>query len=253
MSLGRAGWLGLIALLAAGQARAAELTVFAAGSVIEGLRSVGDDYVRATGQHVTFVGDPTAAILVRARAGQAFDVVAATQAGIDQLQKDGLVGPDAPRPLASAVLGVAIKAGAAKPDIGSVAAFKAALLKARSVSYPDPARGAAGAYVKSLFQTLGIADQMAAKTVLSPSSTEAAAALGDGRVDVVLAFVNEINHAPGLQIVGLFPDAVQSPAPHTIGLSAHAAYAAGARAFIAFATSHQEAARFEQAGAVPAN
>jgi molybdate transport system substrate-binding protein len=156
--------------------------------------------------------------------------------------------------LAKAVIGVGVRTGAARPDITTVEAFKAAMLAAKSVSCPDPVQAAAaGAYIKTLFQTLGIADQMDAKTRLTPTGALAADAVAKGQADLVLTFVSEMKPNAGVQVIGLLPDTIQNPVSFAIAASVHAADPGGAKAFIAFVTSPREAGRLREAGLAPAN
>jgi molybdate transport system substrate-binding protein len=249
--------LAVAGLLAAGHARAqtqaADLVVMTSGAMSEAVQLAGADYTKATGRKVTYVVGTTSVVQGKIHGGQAFDVVAVTADGVEQLYKEGLVGPAAPAPLAKAVLGVAVKAGAAKPDISTVDAFKAAMLSAKSVSYPDPVTAAAaGAYVKALFQKLGIADQMAGKTLLEPMGALAAAAVAKGQAELAVTFVSEMAPNKDVQVIGLLPDAIQNPTPFAIGAAAHSADPAGAKAFIAFVTSAKEGARLREAGLQPA-
>ena len=247
--------LGLAAGLTAisGGAQAADLTIFTGGSMAEPLRVMGEDFTRATGRKLIFVMGTTGVITGKIRAGEASDVVVISAEGLTPLQKDGLLAPAPPAPLARAIMGVAVKKGAPRPDISSPDKFKAAVLAAASVAYPDPAQGAtAGIYLAALFDRLGIGPAVAGKARLKRNGTETAAAVGSGEVALGLTFISELKPDARVDVVGPLPAAIQSPMMYAASVSARAADPAGARAFIAFVTSPAERARLVAAGVEPA-
>ena len=252
-------WLvGLIAVtgLLAGadaQAQSQPLVVFSGGSMVEALKLAGADYASAAGRPVRYEAGTTGVIQGKVRDGQPVDVVVISAEGVTALQQEGLIESGAPAPVADAVLGVGVKAGAPKPDIATPEAFKAAMLAAKSISYPDPDKGAtAGVYLKGLFEKMGIGPQMAAKTVLKPMGAASTAAVAEGEAELVVTFVSEMKPNKGVEVVGLLPGPILNPIPYTAGVAAKSADPAAARAFVAFVTSAKEKARLEEAGVRPA-
>jgi molybdate transport system substrate-binding protein len=149
-------------------------------------------------------------LIRRIEAGEPFDVVLISPSGLDQLAKAAKIVADSETKVAKVGVGVAVKQGAPKPDISTVAAFKAAMLGARSVAYIDPAAGgSSGIYVAKLFKTLGIADAIAPKAVLVNGGL-AAEAVVDGRADIVVHQISEILAVPGATLVGPLPAEIQS-------------------------------------------
>jgi len=113
----------------------------------------------------------TAPMLVaRIGSGESADVLVLSRAGIDTLAKQGKIAPGSDFTLAGSGVAIAVKAGAAKPDISTPQALKEALLKARSIAYSEPsAGGASGVYFAKLLERMGIAEQMKAKTKYPPA------------------------------------------------------------------------------------
>jgi molybdate transport system substrate-binding protein len=239
--------------LAAGAASAADLTVYTGGSMLGALKAVGADFTKKTGTPVAFVAGTTTMISKKITAGEKADVVAISKEGVAALQTAGLVTSDV-KPLANAIFGMAVKAGAPKPDISSLEAFKHTLQAAKVIAYPDPKAGAtAGVYIQGLMDRLGIAAEMGPKTVVGPTGAEAAEIVAQGKADLVITFVSELQPDPGVSVVGPLPAAVQSPTLYSIGVAKTAADPAKAKAFIDFATSAAERARLKAAGVDPAS
>ena len=136
------------------------------------------------------------------RRGVAADVVILAREGLDELIADGRIVPGTDVDLASSGIGVVVRAGAPKPDISTVASLRQTLLDARSVSVST---STSGRYLTSeLFPRLGIADEMAAKTL-----TSGAAAVGSGEAELGLQQVSEVRFIVGADFVGAIPAEVQ--------------------------------------------
>lgn len=200
----------LAGLLLAAPARAADLTVLTAGAYKNVVAAMIPGFEANTGDKVIVRNDTTGALIRRIEAGEPFDVVLISPSGLDQLAKAAKIVADSETKVAKVGVGVAVKQGAPKPDISTVAAFKAAMLGARSVAYIDPAAGgSSGIYVAKLFKTLGIADAIAPKAVLVNGGL-AAEAVVDGRADIVVHQISEILAVPGATLVGPLPAEIQS-------------------------------------------
>jgi molybdate transport system substrate-binding protein len=235
-----------------GQARAADLIIMTGGSMYEPLKAVGEDWTRSSGIPVTFVVGTTGEVNRKVRAGEHADIVVIAVTALKPLQTEGLVAPEAPAPLAKAIVGVAVKAGGKKPDISTVEAFRRAMLAAPHIVYPDPKAGAtAGIYLAGLFDKMGIAPAISAKAVLEPNGEEVAAALAGGEADVGLTFVSELLPNKGVSVVGPLPDDIQNATPYGAAVGTKASDPKAARAFIAFATSAAERPRLAATGVAP--
>jgi molybdate transport system substrate-binding protein len=229
-------WI-LLGLLLASPAQATDLTVLSAGALKQVATELIPGFIAQTGDHVTLRADTVGALVHRIEAGEAFDVVLMSPSGLAELAKAGQVSPGSETRLAKVGVGVAVKTGAAKPDIGTVAAFKATMLAARSVAYIDPASGgSSGIYVAKLFETLGIAQAMEPKSVLVKGGL-AADAVTDGRADIVLQQISEIVAVPGVTLVGPLPTEIQSETVYAGAVGSGSAVPDTARAFLAALTS----------------
>ncbi len=174
----------LASLLLAAPAHAAEITVLTAGAFKPVVAALIPAFEASTGDKVILRNDTVGALLRRIKAGEPFDIALISPAGLNELG-DKIV-PGSITTLAKVGIGVGVKAGAPRPDIATVAAFKATMLNAPSIAYIDPkSGGSSGITVARLFQTLGIADAMAPKSVLVHGGL-AAEAVADGRATIVV-------------------------------------------------------------------
>ncbi len=145
-----------------------------------------------------------------------------------------------------------VRAGAAKPDIGSVEALRSALLAANSIAYSD---SGSGTYLSTtLFPQLGIADQIAGKTrkVRGPPSGEpVAAVVARGEADIGFQQVSELIHVPGITFVGTLPDEVQPMIFFAGALTSTVQHPEAASALIHFLASPEAAPVISKAGLMP--
>lgn len=220
----------LAALLLITPARAADVTVLTAGAFKPVAEALVPAFEATSGHHVILRNDTAGALVRRIQGGEVFDVVILSPAGLADVA--GKVVPDSIVQVARARIGVAVKSGAPKPDIGSVAAFKAAMLAARSVAYIDPASGgSSGIYIAKLFERLGIAEAMAGKSVLVHGGL-AAGAVADGRAELVVHQISEIMLVPGVDVVGPLPPEIQNETVYAAGLASGSAMPDVAAGFI---------------------
>jgi molybdate transport system substrate-binding protein len=165
----------------------------------------------------------------RIMAGEAADVLILTDTGIEALMQRGTVAPGSRRDLARSGIGLAVKSGAAKPDIGTVDSFKQAILAARSVAFSKS--GASGVHFAEVIRQLGIADQINAKARVFDGVVGELAAKGE--VEIAVQQVSELKLVPGIDIVGLLPDALQKITVFSAGVMAKSTRPAAAGLLIA--------------------
>jgi len=180
---------------------------------------------RSLGTRLELHFDATQAIVPRLAAGFRADLVVLTAEAMEELAKAGHVTHV--RALGSSGVGVAVRAGASKPDIGSVEALRGALISARSVAHSKV--GASGIYFVQLLEKLGLADRVK-RVVVEKGPVGLAVAAGDAELGVQQ--LCELEPVPGIDIVGPLPDAVQKITYFSAGIPVHAAHAAGARALM---------------------
>jgi molybdate transport system substrate-binding protein len=243
-----AAMLALAMIVPAAGARAAELTVLAGGSMTASLKELGPRFEGATGHKLTFRFAGTPELIKLASSGAPFDLGVVP---IDVMKDAAARATFAPGPtvdIARVGYGVAVRAGAPKPDVSTPDALKATLLKAQSITlYPE---SAAGAYVISVFERLGIADAMKAKTKAQagPGQIPTAVAAGEAELGV---FLTNVLAGPGVELAGPFPGALQQELVFTGAVAAASPNADAAKALIDYLKTPEAAAVLNAKGMTP--
>ena len=171
-------------------------------------------YQAANGVRIDADFAPTLALLERLRGGETADLVILTREGLDEMTGEGRVARKSVVDLARSYVGVAVKAGAAHPDIASEAALRAALLGARAVAYSR--LGASGILFAQLIARLGIAEAVNARAVIIPAGFTAER-LVSGEADLAIQQISELKQIDGVEIVGPIPLGLQTPAVFSAG------------------------------------
>lgn len=190
---------------------------------------------------------PTAALMKSIAGGDRADVIIAIMDSMDQLSAQGIIRSETRVTLADAVLGVGVKAGAPRPDVSSVEAFKAAMVAARGVAYSRA--GASGIYFAGLIERLGIADQVNEKAVVIPMGFTAEK-VASGEAELAIQQVSELISVPGIDVAGPFPDALQVASTFQAALFADAAAAVGGRCFLDALTTVEAGQAYTDGGLV---
>ncbi len=190
------------------------LIVISTHALVEVLHALQPAFERAHGCQLVFKFDPTQAARRRIENGEAFDVAIATRAGIDALAAAGKIAPDTRVDIGSTGLGVSVRAGTPKPDIGSVQAFKRALLDAKAVVRSR--EGASGAAFEAIIQRLGVADALRDRINI----------MGSGRVaefvapgELAVQQISELKPVKGADYVGPFPAELQQTTHFVAGIA----------------------------------
>ncbi|HLZ01807.1 MAG TPA: substrate-binding domain-containing protein [Bradyrhizobium sp.] len=229
-------------------AKASELKLIAGGSLAGLLREIGPQFETASGYTLSIHFDSTPNIISRINAGTPFDVVVVpADVFKDASAKRHLAGPIVS--IARVGFGVVVRAGAPKPDLSTPDCFKKALLAASSVaSTPE---SAAGAYIAKVYQRLGIAEQMKAKTRVQTMPTSIAPAVARGEAELGI-FLTNVFHMPGVELAGLFPADLQQELMFPAAVAADASDAAAANALIDFLKTPAAVAAIKAVGMTPA-
>jgi molybdate transport system substrate-binding protein len=185
----------------------------------------------------------------RVLAGEAFDVVILAADAIDKLIAAGRVLADSKVDLVHSGVAVAVRAGEARPDIGSEAAVRAAVLAARSVSYST---GPSGVALARLFERWGIADEIAARLVTPPPGVPVGLLVARGEVELGFQQFSELINLGGIDVLGPLPPAIQITTTFSAGVCAGSAQADAVRALLDFLTSPQTADAKRRQGMDPA-
>lgn len=215
--------------LDASRARAAEIKIFTSRAVATVLEKVGADFERGTGHRLNVVSGFSPVFVKQINAGEPFDVVVSPPATIDGLIKSGRVVADSRVDLVRSGVGVAVRAGAPKPDVGSVEAFKRALLNARSIAYL-PMAG-----VPQLVERLGLSDSIRSKTTV-PGSDIVCELVAKGEVELGVVVITQIMTTSGVELAGPLPPEIQFYTTFTAGVGAGSRAPDAARELIRFLT-----------------
>jgi len=223
------------AVLAAATPAHAQVRVLSSVAVKAVIETLAPEFGSASKDTIAPEFGIAAAMKARIEGGEAFDVAILTPAMLDDLAAKGLI-ESTPRPVvARSGLGLMVKAGATKPDVSSVEAFKHTLLNARAISYvPNSASGLA--FLATL-DKLAITDAVKAKAKTATSGDEVNANVTSGAADLAVLPVSEILPVAGAQLGGVFPPAIQSYIVMAAGISSRSPRAAAAREFVRFITS----------------
>lgn len=246
---------GLAFIATATSGFAAEIKVFVGGAMTEPMKAMAADFTKKTGHTLSFVSDTTGALQKRLRAGEKADILVLSGPGMDAVEKERAIAAGSRVDLSRALIGVAVKAGSnTMVDLSSADAFKASLLKVRSVAYVNPeAGGTSGVYFGGLLQKMGIAEQMKSKTVYGTQGSEVAAAVADGRAEIGITFTSELIPNKGVKVAGTLPAAINLPTNYVAAISSSAANAEPARAFIQTMRSAEGSKAIRAGGMEPLN
>ncbi|MDB5855445.1 MAG: extracellular solute-binding protein family 1 [Herminiimonas sp.] len=252
---GRLTAVGIAFLLSAASvhATAGDIKVMISGGLSEAFKELVPQFEQATRNKVTTIrgpsmGETPQAIPNRLKRGEDADVLIMAGEALDKLAADGAVVSASRTPLANSLIGMAVIAGAAKPDISSVAALKQTLLNAKSVAYSD---SASGVYIKNeLFPRLGIVEQMNDKARGIPAEP-VGAVVARGEAELGFQQLSELLPVPGITLVGKIPSEVQKMTVFSAGVASKSKNSAGAAELIKFLSSAQSAATIEKSGLEP--
>lgn len=217
------------------------------------LSALGSEFARETGHRVELNFGTAGSLRERLSKGEPTDLIVLPSAMIIEMEKGGLLAPGSHIDLGRTVTGVTVKEGAAIPDISTPEAFRQALLKARTVSYTDPAAGgSSGAFFAGLLDRLGIAEAVSKKAVLGKRGFETAQAVADGRAEIGTTFISEILTVKGAKVVGPLPGELYNDNTYTAAILARSPSRAEAFALLRKLTDPATRPRWTAAGLEPA-
>jgi molybdate transport system substrate-binding protein len=246
------GFVAALALMPT--ARAAEpgsLTVMTSVALTAALDELKPIFEHRTQIKLTITYGLIADLRKRVLAGESADVIILSQPAMEDLEKAGKLMPGSRRAVASTAVSVVARAGAPKPDISTVDAFKKTLLAAKSIVYADPAKGgASGVYFARVIERLGIADQLKSKTILVPGA-QSADVVAKGEAELGVGQASEIVPVAGAQLVGPLPGELASTTVFVGAIGAGAKSVDAAKALFQFLASPDAKARLRTKGFEP--
>ncbi len=253
-SLARCALLLAAGWLLAATASAAEVRVMISAGFYAVYAELAPAFESSTGHKLVTVrgpslGDSPEAIPTRLTRGEAADVLILDGGAADELARRGMARGDTKVTLAKSQIGMVVREGAAKPDIGTTEALKATLLAAKSIGYSD---SSSGNYLSTkLFAQLGIADQVmpkARKVRGPPSGEPVAAVVARGDLEIGFQQVSELIHVTGVTFVGPIPAELQPGHTFAGVLPEKSAQPEAAAALLRFLSAPETAAVKTKAG-----
>jgi molybdate transport system substrate-binding protein len=219
------------------------IKLIASNAVKEALAELVPHFEQATGHRVAIAWGGTLDIARRVGAGEVVDIVILADVRIDDLIAQGRLLADSRVDIARSGIGVAVRAGARKPDISSTAAFKATVLAAGSIVLSS---GPSSVYLTDLFQTMGIADAVKSRIHQIGPGLPVGAAVARGEGEIGFTQVSELLSADGIDYVGPLPAELQLITVWSAGL--HAAAPEAAKALVGYLTAPQAADVIRRSG-----
>lgn len=218
--------------LVSAPARAAELKVLATGASKAVVTELAGLFGTASGHIVTITTDTAGGVAKRVEADEPFEVTIATRAVVDNLISKGKLATGSRADIASTSIGVAVKTGAPRPDISTIAAFKQMLIDAKTIAFVDPASGGtSGIYIAGVIDKMGLTETLRPKLRLQAGGY-VAERVAKGEAEVVIHQISEILPVKGVTLIGGLPAEIQSVTTYSGGLAPTATDAG--KAFLAF-------------------
>jgi molybdate transport system substrate-binding protein len=230
-----------------------DIRVMTSGAFTAALLELIGQFERATQNKIvvaaTSIGTGENSIPNRLRRGESVDVVIVADGVLVGFIKDGLIMAESYTPLARSAIGMAVRAGALKPDISTVEGLKRTLLQAKSIAY---SASVSGDYVSTeLFQRLGIADQVTSKSRRIEGGERVGAAVARGEAEIGFQQISELLPVPGIDHVTPLPPEVQKVSVFSAGVALSTRNSDGAHALIKFLTSPEAAHAITKTGMEP--
>ncbi|MEA2910996.1 MAG: molybdate transport system substrate-binding protein [Bradyrhizobium sp.] len=238
----------VLAMSSTADLRAAELKVVAGGSLVPLFKELGPQFEKASGHKLSIHFDSTPNIVARVAAGTPFDAVVVPFDVFKDAGAKARFAPGTTVDIARVGYGVIVRAGRPKPDLSTPDALKQTLLAAPSIAFVPAS--AAGAYITSVFERLGIAEKMKTKTKEQSAPVKIAPAVARGEAELGIFLMNVLV-APGVELVGPFPAELQQELVFTAAVAADSKEADAAKALIDYLRTPAAAAVIKAAGMHP--
>jgi molybdate transport system substrate-binding protein len=223
-----------------------EITVLSSIATREAYNELVPQFERESGHKIVTTWAGTVDIMKRmAAGGEVHDLVIISSSELEELIKQGKIAAGSRADLAKSGIGVAVKTGAPKPDIGSADALKRTLLAAKSVGYTS---GPSGVYMGNLIERMGIAAEVKTKFRSVPSGGTIGTIVAAGDCEIGFQQVSELVHIPGIDYAGPLPADIQRVTIFSSGIQSGAANAGGAKALQQFLTTPAAAAVMRKHG-----
>jgi molybdate transport system substrate-binding protein len=243
-----ASTVAALALSLANAAGAAEVKVISTQATQEAYTELVAQFEKASGHKVTTFFSGTLNVQKKLADGEPYDLIIMAGPAIDEQIKLGKAVAGSRVDLAKSGTGLAVRKGAPKPDISSADALKKTLLTAKSIGYST---GPSGLYMLSVFEKLGIADQVKGKLRQTPSGVFVGTLIANGDAEVGFQQISELVHFAGIDYVGPLPGDLQRMTMFSTGIHSGAKQADAAKALVKFITAPSVASVIRKHGLEP--
>jgi len=238
----------MAALMLPAATNAAEIKVLSTQATEDTYRELVPQFEKATGHKVTTVFTGTLDAQKRLAAGETYDMIIMSSPSIDAQIKAGKAVAGSRVDIAKSGVAVGVPKGAPKPDISSTDALKKTLLAAKSIGYST---GPSGVYMTSLFEKLGVAEEVKPKLKQTPTGVFVGTIIAKGEVEIGFQQVSELANFPGVDYVGPLPADVQQTTVFSSGMIVGANETAAAETLVKFLTTPEAGAAFKKRGMEP--
>jgi molybdate transport system substrate-binding protein len=227
---------------------AAEIRVLSTQGTEQAYRELIPQFEKSTGHKVTTIFTGTLDAQKRLAAGESYHMIIMAGPSVDAQIKAGKVVAGSRVDIAKSGIGVGVPRGAPRPDISTSEALKKTVLAAKSIGYST---GPSGVYMMSLFEKLGVADQVKNKLKQTPTGVFVGTIIANREVEIGFQQVSEIGNFPGVDYVGPLPADVQQTTVFSSGLIVGTKEAEAAKALVKFLTTPEAGAAFKKRGMEP--
>ncbi len=241
--------LAVAAAFGAAPVQAADIKVLCSNGFHAVIEELGPQFEQATGHRLVVRFGLAAVLGSEIEAGESFDLAILAPPQIDRLIRQHEIASDSRVVLARSAIGVMVRAGAPKPDIRTVEAFKRMLLDARSIAFPP--QGQSGIYLVGLFARLGLTDALKDKLKPIASGPLTGETVAAGGAEIGITPIGELLSVKGVALVGPLPAEIQNDILQVAGISAAAAQGGPAWDFVRFLIAPQNAAVIRKKGMEP--
>jgi molybdate transport system substrate-binding protein len=243
-TLSAAGFICLLVQAAAAQQGAVH--VLASNGMKGVVEELQPRCERAIGHPLSIEYNSTAALMQKIESGATFDVAILTSEAVAQLEKENKVSAGSRADFARSGIGLAVRSGAPKPDIGTTAALERTLKEAASIAYAKD--GASREYIDKMLEHMGLAEEVKAKSLLTQGSGPAMASVASGQTAIVMTLMSELMLTHGIDIAGPLPAEVQRYVSFGAAAGGKAGDSASAKALIAYLRSAEAAPVYKAKG-----
>jgi molybdate transport system substrate-binding protein len=226
-------------IVTTGAAGAAEIDVMITTAMKAAIDELAPPFERATGHMLRVVYGPSGGLTRRFNGGEGADLIVIDSKALDGLIREGKVAAGR-TDVARTGIGIAVRKGAPKPDVSSADALKRTLLAAKSIAHTAPAGGGITAmHLLRIFEKLGIASEVAAKTKLAAGGPNGRVSVlvASGEAEIGMQQVSELMSNPGVEVIGMLPDELQQITINAAGITVTAKQPDAARALIRHLTT----------------